>query len=1168
MRLKAICPRVPVGMTKTLRVMKITALILLMAGLTASAAGYSQKVTLSEKNAPLEKLFTQIKQQTGYLFFYNYDLLKDARPVTISVKEAPLNEVLKLCFKDQPLDYVIENNTISITRKPASAATSLNTPDALPPPIDIKGRVVNENGEPVVATIQVKGDHTKGTTTNEQGYFELKGVDENATLVISGVSIELFEVKVGGKKDLATLSAKTKISEGETVVVNTGYQQLKPNEVTGSVVIVGKDQLDQRVATDILSKLEGITSGLAYNVDVNGKRNLAIRGRSTILANAAPLVIVDNFPYDGDINNINPNDVENITVLKDAAAASIWGAFAGNGVIVITTKKGKLNQPFRIDLNTNVTTGSKPDLFYNRSFLSSPDFIDVENYLFTRGFYDADITNTSTRPPVSPVVEILARQRSGQITQQEADMQISRLKDIDIRNELERYYYRNLVNQQTYLTLTGGGIKTGYLLSLGYDKNLSSLKGNENRRTTINSLATFAPVKNLELTAGINYVQSSSAANSTLDDIRTGGSGSRDIYPYAQFTDDSGNPIPIVKNFRSGFLDTVGNGRLQDWRYYPLYEQKIADNKSKLYDTRFTAGLRYTIIKGLSAELRYQYQMGRSDIRSYYSPETYFVRDLVNRYADISSGTARWNIPLGGILDLTENQFTSNNGRAQLNFNKRFKQNSIVAAAGIDIKEIERITDMTRFYGYNDDVWSHATVRYDSSYRQIPSGSRAAIPNPNKLGSTINRFRSYFGNVSYTLNDKYTFSASGRIDQANLFGVKANQRSVPLWSGGIKWDLDKEDFYKVKWLSLLQLRVTYGYNGNLLLDGTAYTTASFNNVSNNVRGPYASIVSPGNPELTWERIGMTNVGLYFSTVKSLFSGSIEYFYKKGRNMIGTEPVPSSTGFTNGTGNFSDMSGRGIDINISSKIFTGTFGWTSTILFSYATDKVTKYNGTSLVLPILEGRPVQGVYAYRWAGLDPVTGDPMGYLSDTSKIPSKDYAVFSTQSLAAKRFIGNANPVFFGGFQNVFSFRNFTLITNFSFKAGYYFVNKSINYSSLYTNWRGHADFQQRWQKPGDEAFTHVPSMTYPLNGPRDNFYAGSDVLAERGDHIRFKDIRLNYDFNKKLAQKTVFASVQLYIYINNIGIIWKANKSGIDPDYQIGYPAVRTISVGAKLSLQ
>ena len=1166
--------------TKMLLIMKLTAIMLLAGLLQVSAKGYTQKVTLSVNNASLSKVFLEIEKQTGYSFIYGKKQLEQATPVTLAIRDQQLEDVLLLVFKDQPVTFTISGRYIAIKQK---SAVPNSPPDSPLSPIDLHGRVVNDQGEPVAgASVKVK-DNDKGTSTNENGEFTLIGLDGNATLVISGTNIETYEVKVNARTDI-TLHVKTKVVEGEVVTVNTGYQTIPKERATGSFAQPNKQLFDSRVSTDIISKLEGITSGLVFSVTASGTKEIGIRGRSTIFANDKPLIVVDNFPYDGDIGNINPNNIENITVLKDAAAASIWGVRAGNGVIVITTKKGRYNQQSRIEFNTNLTITSKPNLFYNSAFLNSSDFIDVEQFLFTQGFYNNDFTSPAQRP-ISPVVEILQQQQLGNISASDAAAMINPLRKVDVRNELNKYFYREGVNQQYSLNLSGGSEKSTYFISGGFDRDLLSLKDNSYSRITLNALNTFLPVKNLELSLSTNLSKNITDLDNTVGNIATAGPAGKSIYPYAQLADAAGNPLPILKGYRSSYVQAApGNGFL-NWQYYPLKELGLTGNRAKLYDIRISPQIKFTLSRSFSASIIYQYERAFGEQRLLQGENTYYTRNLINRYATVSGGTViGFNIPDGGILDQINNDLSSSNFRGQLNFNKNFGDHFISAIAGIEVREIKNTNSNSRLYGYDDNLGIHQDVDYITSFPQNPIGSLPAqtIPNGVEFGEQLNRFRSYFLNAAYTYKQKYTISASGRIDQSNFFGVKTNQRAVPLWSAGIKWDIDQEKFYHIAWLPYLKLRATYGYNGNLDKSVTAYTTSNYYTGAYPTGLPYADVQNLANDKLRWEKTGMFNTGLDFKLAKGVIGGSIEYFFRRGKDLMGDSPLAPSSGLPGATldylfrGNFSAMKGHGVDVQLNFTVLNKAIRWTSNLLFSYATDNVTKYDGTkapnflvtsgngfsNFIAPEVS-KPVYGIYSYRWGGLDPSTGDPMGYVGNDL---SKDYGtLINPAAISDIVYNGPSRPVFFGGLNNSFFWKGFTLTGNISYKLGYYFRRNSIRYGELFNGWAGNSDFTRRWQKPGDEKTTEVPSMVYPADANRDAFYSFSQALVDKGDHIRLQDISLSYSFNPDWRGMP-FHSFQVYTYINNVGILWRANKDGIDPDYYLSgqFPAPKTISFGVK----
>lgn len=1145
-----------------IKVMKLTAILLTIACLQVSARSDGQ-VTLKVKDAPMKEVIFAIQKQTGLDVLVDQALMEKAGKITLDVSNMPVAELLNLCLKNEPLSYTIVNGRIIIRSKPTVGLQPVVISPENLPPIDVRGRVVNENGEPVVATVSVKGTNN-AVTTDANGEFIIKGVEESAILVISGVSIERLEVKMNGRNNLGNIGTKMKIVEGEGVtILSNGYQIIPKERATGSFAQPDKTMFNSRIATDVISKLDGISSGLVFNAtSTNGISRLSIRGRSTIDADANILIVVDNFPYDGDISNINPADVESVTILKDAAASSIWGARAGNGVVVITTKRSRLNQPFRIDITSNLTVAEKPNLFYQRNFLNSSDFIDVEQFLFDKGFYTNDLNNILDRPPVSPVVEILQQAKSGAITQPEALNRIGGLRNIDARDGLSKYFYRKAMNQQYNINVSAGSAKSSYLLSIGFDNNNRSQVGNNFNRLTINSDNIFKPIKGLELTFGVNTIFNNTTNNSVLSTLSTGGSNGKGLYPYAMFTDNN-QPLAYIKDFRKSWIDTVGKGQLLDWQFFPLLEGELRTNENNVSDIRLTAGVKYSVLNGLSVEVKHQYQRGSSANEILYSPESYYARNLINSYSAITSAGVNRIIPYGGIFFKNTSEYHSDNTRIQLSYVKKWQVNELSVLSGVDIREVDTKSNGQSYYGYNDETVTYQFVRYDSLYNLYPSGSNY-IPAPSPFSGTVNRYRSYFANASYSLNDRYTFSSSARFDQANLFGVKANQKSVPLWSIGSKWDIQNEKFYAVKWLPKLSLRVTYGLSGNMLKDGSAYTTAAFNNITTALQPVYATIGRPGNPTITWEKVSMLNLGLDFSANK-VISGSIEYFYKKGQSIIGDEPVPSSTGFTTLTTNYADLKGRGIDVVINcNSINNSIFKLNTSLLFSYATDKVTMYLGNTR---FIVGNPVQSLYALKWAGLDPLTGDPRGYLNG---VISKDYAALNNLRIVDQKYMGPANPVIFGGLRNIFWFKKISLAANISYKFHYYFQRSSISYYSLFRSWNGNVDFSNRWQKPGDETITDIPSMIYPVSSAaRDNFYNKSEAVVEKGDHIRLQDISLSYSIDQGSASKTFFKRIQFLVNVNNIGILWRANKYGIDPDfYQAsGYVTPRSISIGIKASL-
>jgi len=315
-----------------------------------------------------------------------------------------------------------------------------------------------------------------------------------------------------------------------------------------------------------------------------------------------------------------------------------------------------------------------------------------------------------------------------------------------------------------------------------------------------------------------------------------------------------------------------------------------------------------------------------------------------------------------------------------------------------------------------------------------------------------------------------------------------------------------------------------------------------------------------NPQLRWETSRMINLALDFSSRNNRISGTIEYFTKKGSNLFGNAQMDYTTVIGYMLSNVAEMKGNGLDISLNTLNINKTVKWNTIVNFSTYHDKVTQYyladalasqfigNGSAVPIGGVVGKPVYSIFAYKWAGLDPNTGDPMGIINGTV---SKDYALLVGAGTKVNdlQFFGSAIPTVYGSFINSWNYKKLSLDIGLSYKLGYYFRRSSINYTRLYNSWLGHSDFAYRWQKPGDETFTNVPSNTFLSNSNRDAFYNGSSVLVEKADHIRLQYINFNYQVNTTSWKSKGLENLNIFINISNLGILWKANKSGIDPDF-------------------
>lgn len=1040
------------------------------------------------------------------------------------------------------------------------------------------GKITESNtGKPLSGVAVIIQNINAVTNTDKNGIFSLTTGESRLSLLISkaGYESQSLDIQLPLQKELK-ISLSAKVTEIEEVSLSTGYQKIPKERSTGSFSSVDSKLLQQQVTTNIMDRLPAIANGLTVSKGLTEDGQLMIRGLSTMQGPKNPLIVVDNFPYEGSISNINPNIIESVTILKDAAASSIWGARAANGVIVITTKAAKNNQATSVEFTANTTLSAKPNLNYSRQ-ISSSDFIDVEMQLFNKGYYDTDL-NSASHPTLTPVVTILNKEKQGLLSHNDAMNEINKLRNVDVRDQYRKYMYQPMENRQYALNIFGSTPKLSWTSFIGYDDDTGNLS-EKYQRLNARFQNIWKPTEKLTVTTGMYYTNTTTKSGRSAYNSITMRNNWK--VPYMQFADDTGNPLVMNHMLDQDYKNSLQGTGLLDWNYYPLTDWMHNITQNKTSELILNAGLNYKIIKGLDIDIKYQYQHNNGESSTLYDEQSYYARNYVNNFAKKNTdGSISFAVPKGGIFDKGISETIVNNLRGQMNYNRSFGKHSLNAIAGGEIRETITQYNNNRYYGYNTNTLSTAGIDYTHQYPNFVTGSLDFIERGTSLRETNIRFVSVYANAAYTYDKRYTLSGSVRQDASNLFGLKTNQQWNPFWSAGLSWNLSNESFYNFNFLPYLKLRSSYGFNGNIDPSMVAVTTILFDtDLSVYTGGNTARIDKFYNPNLRWETIKMMNIGLDFGLKNNLVTGSIEYFKKEGSNLFGTAPLDYTTGVKSMLWNVAGMKGRGIDIELKTKNIDKTVKWNSIINFSIYNDKVTNYylpatfansfvvnSGSIAPISGIVGLPVYGVFAYKWAGLDSQTGDPQGYLDGEV---SKDYTKIlnSSRGIEDLEYFGSAIPTKYGSFINMIAYQRFSLDIGITYKFGYWFRRSSINYTDLIASRDGHSDYSKRWQNPGDELWTNIPSNPYTTNSARDAFYNGSSVLVERGDHIRLQYLTLNYNFRKENLANLPIQNLQLFASVNNLGILWKANKASIDPDYNWGtysLKPVTTYSIGLR----
>lgn len=1025
---------------------------------------------------------------------------------------------------------------------------------------ELSGRVLDKNtSKGLMVNLQINQQSFK---TDSNGYFTAKKLLFPLKITIKNLGYLPVDTVIDKQGGTIILMMNTTVTQLNEVFVSNGYQQINKERLTGSVSHIDQAALQNQVGVNIIDRLEGLANGLIVN-RTTAPGGIAIRGLSSINGPKGVLIILDNFPYDGELSSINPNDIESVTILKDAAATSLWGARAGNGVIVLTTKSGKNNTPLQLQAQSTVSLSQQPNLFKTKP-ISSSDFIDVELMLFEKGFYQTAF-NSTERPPLTPVIELMF---DPSLVPQQKQGLINLWRGTDVRNDFNKYVYQTGINQQYSLQASAGAEKYNWLASMGFDSNKDELAAKYDRFTLRYALSTTL-LKQIKLTVGLQYIHSltKSGKEGYLDVVPFKGT----LYPYAALADENGEALPIARDYRLSYLAGLDQ-RVLDWKYYPLTNHLHQGVENAADDFNMNTSLNYNL-KDFKFSMLYRLQRQLNNRNQLQGLESYEARHLINSFTQLTPANITYNLPLGSINTITASSLLAQDIRLQTNYQKKIGAHEINSFLSFEVRELQRKAQQNTNYGYDENTLISSPVDYVNVYPNLVTGGNGYIPNGQYETATTNRYVSSLGNLSYSFNNTYFAYASARIDASNLFGVSANDRWKPLWSVGLGWLVHKQ-WNLPAIVEFMKIRASYGFSGNADPNRSGLTTINYRSVSPYTNNLYASISQFYNPDLKWETVRTSNIGVDLKLFGQRLNISIDYYQKKGTDLFSAYPVD----YTSGVGatvvkNIASMASNGFDLSIERKhVQTKLWSWHTVLNLSTNYEKITKYYTTATkgndyiknaTITGLIGKPVYAVFSYPSLGLDAV-GDPVGFLQN---LPSKDYSeiLSAKTSINDLKYHGSALPTTFGNLLNQFSFRSFSLEVAINYKLGYFFRRNSIDYTNLVGSNRGHADFALRWQKAGDEIKTNVPAFQYPVNSTRNLFYQNSEVLVTKADHFRIQYINLAWE-PKLPPRLKQLKSLRIFLNASNLGLIWAANDKGIDPDYIQGVspPAIHSIGINLK----
>jgi len=1016
----------------------------------------------------------------------------------------------------------------------------------------ITGIVTDANGEPVPGgTVRAKGFSDVGTITDLNGSYTLSVPAEATVLVFSFVGMKAQEVEIGGQTTISVTLQNEDIGIDEVVV--TAYGTTKKSSFTGSVGVVKSDDIAKSSAPTFESALQGTVSGVQVNTSSGqpgGESSIAIRGMGSF-GNFGPLYVIDGVPVASGnfsdiasdsygtsssiLSSLNPQDIESISVLKDASASSLYGARAANGVILITTKKGKKGKP------TQFSFSAKYGL--TDIAVEMPDVLDAEGYF--KLFWDhyqktgaeaglsgqtlADYANSSTIGgfAINPYNTLSPYDANGSLTSG-----AGLYWDEDWRDAVIKKGY----TQDYMVSASGGGEKSAYYFSGGYSTNDGNVVGSTFDRysTRINF---DSKVKDY-LNAGINTFLSF-----TDQDTPPGAGGGAspmnfvnqvaNIYPvYAH--DANGD---VVINSKGEKVYSYVNATNFDFNPVALAEMDIYNVQT--YRAMTSAFFQFTFFKDFKFESK---------------PSLDYMNMYETRYYNPDHGN-------GASVSGRSNKYAKRDMR--LNITNKLDWGHSYGDHTISTFVVQEAAK----YTYDETFAGGTNFPFNGNDNLRAAGTPSGIDSY----KTEKSISSYLGSASYDFANKYYFSASLRRDGSSVFG--ADYKWGTFYSVGASWRISEESFVSgLDWLSNLKLRASYGTSGNDNIgryDALGLVELGYGYGGN----PGLRYTQLANPSLRWEKNISYNIGLEFGLFNKV-SGELEYFARESDDLITDRPLSFTTGFDDITSNVAKINNSGFELMIHSENFrTGDFSWTSDFNITSIKNEIKELSQEEIITGSkrwIVGQDRYHFYIRKWAGVDAATGEPMWYahVLDSDGEETDEITVTKNYNTATRFEMGSALPKFTGGFQNNVTYKGI----EFSFNLYFSYGGKILDYTQMDMYHAGSTpgkqlstDMLDAWKQPGD--VTDVP-----------RFYSGNTDLGENrssrylhdGSYIRLKNVTLAYNFPKSILEKAKIASLRAFISAENYFTF--AKYKNIDPEVGVAgttnnyYPHIKTLMFGLNLN--
>jgi len=1125
---------------KMLLYMKLTVILLLSFILHASAASYGQ-VTISKKNESLKNIFNDIRQQTGYDFFYNSTLLAKAKPVSITVINAPLEQVLEIVFHDQPLSYEIVGKAIVVRKKEPTEATPVLVEQSIP--VTFTGTIEDADTHQPLAQASIKVLETGVTVScNDKGRFTITA-EPGQTLVITYIGYGSKSILLGMEKTL-TISLKLQPSALDQIVA-TGYTTKRSSEITGSLQKITGEQLNSAVTSpNVLSLLKGLAVGVSVTenlADVTSRPEVFIRGQSTLPSNASigpnsPLIILDGVII-GNVDMqavVNPDNIESITVLKDAASAAIYGSRAALGVFVITTKHA--TNGTTVSVNSRAGTLN----YSNRMpLMNTTEWINsMDRYLSTQWDELADIRTAYPQKPDFLAAASLYNN---------AD----RSHNFDWSKALYKTgsFYDNTIsvssgNDKSRLFASAGSyIEKG--IQIGDRLNRFTFKLNADLILSSKLTASF-------LTTAISEITKQQNGLATPDSY----------LPFYQPTDASGKLVKGLP-YRSGSLpDQIETAEVANILYEAKNYDNTAINKTQNYIGTFS--LKYRPVNSVTLQTSNTIHETVNNFNSNYDS-----RSLSGRYGDNSNYLPLTPIfpeigsePMNGSLTINNSNATSFLTSNTVSYQDQFGLHGLSVLAGM---EYGRSTTKTTSNSYYNILPGERNAGAASSFGNSDAALFGSpyIPVGTQVDAAL---FSAFSEATYSYDHKYIATGSFRTDASPTFG--RNNRYGNFYSLSSAWLIKKEDFLKnVTAIDNLKLRYAYGTSGRDLGGYFLSQTYYSNNSSYNGVNSSGSILSQlANDNIRWETTYNQTLGVEIGLFKR-FSANLDLYNRRSSGLIQSQTLAATLGSFSQSKNIGEIVNKGVEITLQGKIVqTKNFAWNISANISFNKNHITKLVADSLVDKLTGqyyrkvGEDINEIKAIPYVGVNPANGAPLFsvYNSAGQQVVTEGISGNAMSNPKNYQIVGSATPRYFGGFQSSWTYKNFTLGTDWYFQVGNYVSNLAILWATepslLYSTGANSLRIPSPihvWQGPGDTKanFPNIYSSQYTETSSAWNFsgYRNSATYQD-ASYLRLRNIRLNWDVPVKQLARASVKSLSVYVSADNVFVIKKSGFWGKDPE--------------------